>query len=194
MVDSAQPRDEPSLTHPALASVEVDSATGAVSGVPAQPSAGLDLVIGCYGPGTYARAGVQLTVALGPPAIEYPPLQHALQARQPMEQLDPVSSGSPADGFTAEGLPAGLAIDPVSGAISGVPEELCAAREVHVLAVNAAGGCGAKVSITVVDLPPLVAYPPLVLNVGTPVSVEPENTGGAVRGGGGARTRVAVRV
>jgi hypothetical protein len=59
-----------------------------------------------------------------------------------------VTASPAATGFTAQGLPAGLAIDPVAGLISGTPT-MAGSWLVPIFAANAAGSSGALLTITV---------------------------------------------
>jgi WD40 repeat protein len=80
-------------------------------------------------------------------------------------------------------LPAGLAINTGSGAISGTPTAVQASTNYAVTAANAGGSTNATVAITVNDVVPSIAYPASAYTFTTGVPIQPivpVATGGAI--------------
>ena len=97
----------------------------------------------------------------------------------------PASTGGPVTGYgVSPALPAGLALNPTTGVISGTPTAVTATASYTVTASNSTGSTTAILSITVqVALPAGLAYTTAaaVYTVGTPIPPDsPTSTGGAV--------------
>ena len=97
----------------------------------------------------------------------------------------PTSTGGPVTGYSVSpALPAGLALNPATGFISGTPTAVTATASYAVTASNSAGSTTATLSITVqVAAPAGLAYTAAtsVYSVGTPIPANsPTSSGGAV--------------
>ncbi len=97
----------------------------------------------------------------------------------------PTSSGGAVASYSvAPALPAGLALDPNSGSISGTPTAVTAQASYVVTATNAGGNTTASVSITVNDVAPtnlVYSVNPATFTKGVAITKDtPSNSGGAV--------------
>lgn len=105
--------------------LSIDPSTGVVSGTPTTPGDSTVTIILTVNDGTGQSTAVSqvISVEAPPMTISMPDLP-ATQNGQPFSAVAPtVSGGIPGYTFSATGLPAGVTIDPATGALSGAPTE-----------------------------------------------------------------------
>lgn len=136
---------------------------------------------GCGGGGSTAPAApavpapTNLTYATNPAVYEK---GTAIPANSPT-----VSGGAATSYSVSPALPAGLALNPASGVISGTPTAISAPSSYAVRASNAGGSATANLGLRVNDLPPAFDYPFTNLVFGKDVAITPmtpTSTGGAI--------------
>jgi hypothetical protein len=103
----------------------------------------------------------------------------------PIAANTPTNSGGAVGSYSVPSpLPAGLALDPNTGVISGTPSAVAAMANYRVKASNFVGSTTTTLSISVNDIPPSnLSYPatPAVYTVGTAIAANaPTSVGGAV--------------
>jgi len=99
-----------------------------------------------------------------PSDLVYPAVVATLD--HPLAPVSPTSSGGPVESYSVEPpLPAGLALDPTSGAIAGTPLLLSPASWHTVTATNVAGSATAAVSVEVTPPGPAIIGQPASLAV-----------------------------
>jgi len=123
--------------------------------------------------------------ALAPAGLAYEPAAAVLTLGVPMDDLLQDSLGGSIQAYAiTPPLPAGLALDPATGFISGTPAALSPATEYTVTATNALGSATAALSIAIVDAPPrdlAYATASAVFTRGTAIAPDrPASAGGAV--------------
>lgn len=133
-----------------------DAETGLIDGFP-QESGVFPLLIGAANAGGAGTRGVTLTVrpALDPQSVTAP-LQSALNYH--------ISSSESGDGITysATNLPAGLALNPVSGWITGTPTAL-GVYPVPITVVRNGAVSGSVLTLTVVNPLPVITKNPIAV-------------------------------
>ena len=137
------------------------------------------LLAACSGGGSSTPPPAAPT-APPPSALSYGPAQ-TFTIDTAIATLNPTVTGAVASYGVAPALPAGLALDTTSGAISGTPTAVAAAADYTITAGNSTGSTTAVLSITVRDRAPAVSYSPTnTFTTGVPVTLTPVITGGTV--------------
>lgn len=143
------------------------------------------------GPGTGAGASTRIELAevdedaLAPAGLAYDSASAVLTRGVPMDDLLQDSLGGSIQAYAiTPPLPAGLALDPATGFITGTPAALSPATEYTVTATNALGSTTAALSIAIVDAPPrdlAYATASAVFTRGTAIAPDlPASAGGTV--------------
>ena len=116
-----------------------------------------------------------------PSGLSYP-TPPAFTVNTAITALTPTVTGNVTSYAVSPALPAGLALNAGSGAISGTPTVISAAANYVVTASNSTGSTAATIPITVRDVPPVVSYGATTFNfnAGWPVNLVPTSSGGAV--------------
>ncbi|WLT33576.1 putative Ig domain-containing protein [Geothrix sp. PMB-07] len=132
-----------------------------------------------------AHAYASITVSSGPPVgLSYPTLAATYLRNVPITPNVPTASGGPITSYVS--LPAlpslGLSLDPATGVISGTPTEVMSTNTYVIRGSNAYGMSQVTLTIGVVETPPSVTYSnaSYALDLGTPVTISPVNSGGPV--------------
>ena len=130
-------------------------------------------------------ATATVTVGLAPPAgLTYSSNPAVYTKGSAIAPNTPSSTGGAIAAYgVAPALPAGLALNPGTGIISGNPSTLAPTATYTVTATNAGGSTTANLTLTVNDAPPSIGYSSgsYTFIVGTPIAaLVPSNTGGAV--------------
>lgn len=124
--------------------LSVNSSTGLISGT--FTSSGTDAVVitadNAYGTG---YSYVVITSVLGPPVITSAPAATGTAGQPFGYQITAIGNAS---SYTATGLPPGLSIDPLAGAIGGTPT-LGGTFAATITAINTSGTGAAPLSITI---------------------------------------------
>lgn len=149
----------------------LDGTTGVIAGTPRSVSAPTLYVVTATNGGGSATARVQIEVRdtpAAPAGLAYrePAVTYTVGA--PIAANTPTSSGGPIAAYRiAPALPAGLAFDTQTGAITGTPTAVSAATSHTVTGSNAAGETTATVQITV----QAAAVAPASLSYSSPVAL-----------------------
>ncbi|PKN56005.1 MAG: hypothetical protein CVU56_18480 [Deltaproteobacteria bacterium HGW-Deltaproteobacteria-14] len=142
---------------PALpAGLTLDEATGAIAGTPTALSAAASYTVTASNAGGDAAVSVTVTVIDVPPsALTYSPSSVSCTRTQPCSLAAPTHGGGAVASYgIAPALPAGLALNPATGAIAGTPTALSGATSYTVTATNTGGATSGSITVTVVELPP----------------------------------------
>ena len=145
---------------PALpAGLSLSANTGIVTGTPSAPTASANYIVTATNSTGAATATINITVnSLATATLVYTPSTVVYTAGQTIAPLTPTYTGGVATGYTVSpALPAGLSLDPTTGAISGTPEAPTSPTAINptitetytVTASSASGNSAAQVSLTI---------------------------------------------
>ncbi|MGO9829122.1 MAG: beta strand repeat-containing protein, partial [Myxococcaceae bacterium] len=172
---------------PALpAGLSLDPITGIVSGMPTAVAAMANYTVTASNSVGSATATLTIAVDDVPPThLTYSATPVVYTVGAPIANNAPTSSGGKVVSYAvAPPLPAGLALSPTTGIISGTPTTVTAAAAYVVTATNTGGSTTASLTITVNDAAPsnlTYSANPAVYNVGTAIPPNtPSNSGGKV--------------
>lgn len=159
MVGQAIAADAPTVTgnvsayavSPALpAGLTLNIATGAISGTPTAVSAQTSYTVTANNASGSTATVVQITVNPLPPSnLVYPQSTISAVVAQAVPVDLPVVTGMVSSYAVSPALPAGLNLDPATGAISGTPTTVSAQASYTISASNLSGSTTAVVQITV---------------------------------------------
>jgi hypothetical protein len=158
---------------PALpAGLTLNPTSGIISGTPTAASSAASYTITASNSTGSTTFSLALTVVLLPPqSLSYPSPQ-SLALNTPMTPLVPFVVGIVMSYSVTPALPAGLALDPSSGQITGTPTVLSAAATYTVKASNSAGSATFGLSISVVIAGTTPSHVSRLVAQGTPVVVQ----------------------
>jgi len=172
--------------HPPLpAGLILDTGTGVIAGTPAEVAAGAAFTVTASNTGGNAVCALTITVQDAPPAsLRYTTMAAVyVKGTAIAPNLPSSTGGTPTSYQVSPPLPAGLALDPATGAITGTPSAVVAASVYTVTAADPAGSSTLGLSIAVNDAPPSgLAYQAShsVYVKGTPIIPNaPSHSGGA---------------
>ncbi|WP_306599656.1 putative Ig domain-containing protein [Geothrix sp. 21YS21S-2] len=147
---------------PALpAGLALDPSTGVISGTPQSANVATSYVV--RGTNSYGscQATLILTVNDAAPAFSYPAWAHDFQLNAPIAALAPVNTGGSSTSWSiSPPLPAGLALDPATGRISGTPTATASSQAYTVSAANSGGTGSASVTLSVAVGAPIITVQP----------------------------------
>jgi len=162
--------------------LEFDPQSGVIHGVPREIVPRKPYTITARNPDGETSVTVQFSVSLAPPTeLAYPDQKPEYPRLIPMS-IQPTVEGTVDEYTITPALPAGIAIDPKTGVISGTPTEVADSTEYTVTATNTTGSVTAPVTFAVKTMPPTrLSFPGLdeLYYVGEPVTITPEVEGGA---------------
>jgi hypothetical protein len=174
---------------PALpAGIRLDTLTGVISGTPTAVSAATGYTVTASNSAGSTVATLNITVRIAAPAnLTYLANPVTYTVGTPIASNTPTSGGGAPTGYSViPALPAGLALNPTTGAITGTPTVVTAAANYTLTASNGTGSTTASLNITVrVAAPASITYSanPATYSVGVPiVNNTPAFTGGAPTG------------
>jgi hypothetical protein len=172
---------------PALpAGLTLDPLTGAISGTPTVVAAAAGYAVIATNAGGSGTTVLTITVkAIAPSALSYGSNFIICTVNAVCPAVTPTNAGGAATSFTiSPALPAGLGINPSTGAISGTPTMISPSSAYAVTATNSGGTTSAVVNVSVIDNPPAtVKYSSasLTCTIGVACGLAaPTTTGGAV--------------
>jgi len=160
-----------SVQPPLPAGLSIDAASGKISGTPTLATSAADYVITATNSTGSTTCTLSVTVVLLPPRTLSYPTPRVFALGVPISPLRPAVLGVVASYAVAPPLPAGLALDGVTGEIGGTPSVLAPATDYTVTAQNAAGSTTFAVSITVDTLGTTPARISRIAAEATPVVV-----------------------
>ncbi len=170
---------------PALpAGLALNAGSGVINGTPTALSVATNYTVTASNSGGSTSTTVSITVKDVAPAFGYPSSAFIYTKGTPITALAPTSTGGAVVTWSVQPvLPAGLALNASTGAITGSPTAIAAAANYTVTATNSGGNATAILSLTVNDVGPAFSYSPssLTLSQGLPfTAITPTSTGGAV--------------
>lgn len=133
-----------------------NTTTGAISGTPTVMTATKSYTVTATNDGGTGTVTFPLEVRVDPPInLKYDFAHTSLLRNNAIPTVTPTYTGSPATGFNiSPALPAGLAFNATTGAISGTPTAITAAQTYTVTVVNDGGSSTASFSLLVTELAP----------------------------------------
>ncbi|SAK76430.1 exported oxidase [Caballeronia catudaia] len=146
------------ITHysisPALpAGLSLDGTSGVIDGAPSAVSTAATYTISAFNDKGEATARVQIEVkaaATAPESLIYQNVDAVYFTGQPIARNVPLTTGGAVSLFTiSPALPAGLALDPATGALGGTPTTVTPPAEYTITAANTAGSVKATVRLEV---------------------------------------------
>ena len=172
---------------PALpAGLVLDTVSGIVSGTPTVVATSANYTVTATGPGGNGQTVVTVAVADVPASISYVRSSINATRNSAITPDTALSTGGAVDSFVVSpALPAGLSLNKTTGIISGTPTAAAASANYTVTAMGPGGNGQAVVSISVVDLSPVIAYVRSSINATKRMAITPDtatNTGGPITG------------
>ena len=153
------------------AGLSLDPVTGRISGTPSAAAPATNYIITASNSTGSTTFSLSLTVVLLPPSNLVYPTPRVFARAVPITPLTPTVSSVVANYSVSPGLPTGLALDGLTGVISGTPTALTAAMDYTVTAANASGSTTFDVSITVDTLGTTPTQISRTAAAGTPVVI-----------------------
>jgi len=169
---------------PALPSgLTLDTLTGAISGTPGATATAANYVVTGTNASGSDTAGIRLSVVNARPVISYI-LSTVVDTVGKSATHIISSTGGVVDSFVVSPtLPAGLSLNKTSGAITGIPSAAQSSVFYTVTAIGSGGTDTAGVSVSVVDMSPVITYVRPALNLVKRTAIIPDtatNTGGPI--------------
>ena len=167
------------------AGLSLDASTGAISGTPTAVTSSATYTVTAGNTGGSDTATVTIAVNdVAPSSLAYSPNSFTLTKGTGMTTVTPtVNGGTITSWSVSPTLPAGLALDSTTGAISGTPTTVTSSTLYTITASNTGGSDTATVTIVVNDITPSISYSPstFTLSKGTAMTAAtPTSTEGTV--------------
>jgi len=165
------------------AGLTLNTTTGAITGTPTTTAgiAATNYSVTATNAGGTSTFLINITIDVALPAITYTS-PDTFTANVAITTLNPANTGGAVASYTTTGLPAGLALNATTGAITGTPTTTAgiAATNYYVTATNVSGSSIATIDITINPIAPAITYTtPDVYTAGTTITpLSPTNTGG----------------
>ncbi len=132
------------------AGLSFDSATGIISGTPTAVHNGQNRTVTAIGPNNTTTRDIRIIVTLGPPTVAYHPRDTLTATVGASFTAAPIASGRALTKWSAvTALPAGLRLDTLNGAISGVPTTAAAAANYTLRGTSATDTLNKVIRLTV---------------------------------------------
>ncbi len=132
------------------AGLTISATTGVISGTPSAIGASANYVVTATSPGGNSTATLALAVNASPPVIAYFGSSFALPTGVPFNLVPSSTGGAVVNWSVNPALPAGLAINGATGAISGTPTQVSPSVTHVVSAQNTGGTTDFNIAISVV--------------------------------------------
>jgi outer membrane protein OmpA-like peptidoglycan-associated protein len=158
---------------------------GVITGTPIRTSAATTYTVTATNSKGAATTTINIGVQATPPNISHSPTSYELYKNTAITAIVPQNSGSPATSWSiSPALPAGLALNPANGSISGTPTALTSSASYTVTATNSAGSSNSIITLEVLAAlaAPDISYNPATIagKVDTSITaLTPTNSGGA---------------
>lgn len=162
------------VTPPLPPGLALNPATGALTGTPTAISATATYTVRATNAGGSATANLSLTVNDVAPAFDYASTELVIGKDAALTPLIPTSTGGAVVAWSVSPtLPAGLALNPGTGVLSGTPTAAAAPQAYTVTATNSGGALGKQLNLTVIGAAPVIATfsAPAVVTMGDPVTL-----------------------
>jgi uncharacterized repeat protein (TIGR01451 family) len=141
------------------AGLSLNTSTGTLSGTPTAVTSSASYTITATNTGGTDTASVTITVNDIAPSITYGTNSFTLTKGTAMTTETVTSTGGTVVSYSVSpSLPAGLALDTSTGAISGTPTAVTSSASYTITATNTGGTDTASVTITVNDIAPSISY------------------------------------
>jgi hypothetical protein len=180
-----------SVQPPLPSGLNLDPQTGVIAGTPSTVSndAAYTITASNVGGSTTTRVEIEVkNTVIAPDELSYLDSSVIYVTNEPITSNTPISDGGEITQYTVTpALPAGLALDPQTGVITGTPTAVAAPAVYTVTGSNSAGSIETQINLEVqaqVEPPEDLAYSDLapVYTVGVPVVYdEPQYDGGEIR-------------
>lgn len=132
------------------AGLSFDSTTGRIHGTPTALQSGLNRTVTATGPFNTTTRDIRIIVTLGPPTATYHPRDTLTATVGASLTAAPITGGRALTKWTAvTALPAGLRLDTLNGAISGVPTAAAAAANYTIRGTSATDTLNKVIRLTV---------------------------------------------
>ena len=140
------------------AGLVLHATSGVLSGTPTAVSAAATYTVRATNAGGSATASLSLTVIDVPPAFAYAATNLLYGKDVAIPSLTPVSTGGAVVSWSvAPILPAGLALSPTTGTLSGTPTASAAPQTYLITATNSGGSLGKNLDLTVIGAAPIIS-------------------------------------
>ena len=140
------------------AGLVIDSLTGVISGTPTTASSAQNYVVTASNPAGSTNANVNIRVLAAPTGLTYSTMSGAYLLNTAITANNPSVTGTVTHYSVAPSLPAGLALDTVSGIITGTPTVGQPTNNYTVTGSNIAGSTNVVLTISVLDPPTNLTY------------------------------------
>lgn len=169
------------------AGLTLNTSSGAISGTPTAASATASYTVTASNSAGSTTAALQITVTLSPPSnLVYPQTTINATVGTAIATETPTVSGAVTGYSVSPALPAGLALNTSTGAISGTPTVASSTASYTVTAQNSAGSTTATLQITVTQeaAPSNLVYPQTAIHaaIGDPIVTDTPTVSGTVTG------------
>ncbi|MBI3131210.1 MAG: putative Ig domain-containing protein [Acidobacteria bacterium] len=162
------------VTPPLPPGLTLSPATGALTGTPTAVSATATYAVRATNAGGSVTANLALTVNDVAPAFDYASTDLVIGKDAALPPLTPTSTGGAVVAWSiTPALPAGLALNPATGVLSGTPTAAAAPQAYTVTATNSGGTLGKQLNLTVIGAAPVIATfaAPAGVTMGDPVTL-----------------------
>jgi uncharacterized repeat protein (TIGR01451 family) len=162
-----------SVSPPLPSGLTLDPTTGILSGVPAVVVAAANYTVTAANTGGTTTTILNITVNdLAPTALTYATNPATYAVGTAIAGNAPGNTGGAVTSYAVSpALPPGLALDPLTGLLTGTPTALAAAASYTVTATNTGGSTTVSLRLTVADVPPVATAQTLHATTHQPLEI-----------------------